>query len=95
MERTGDYMTYVFQLVDVDDAARIGNKYVLCTQFPNWEHRQINIDEVGYLQFKEIVPGIHTWFDGSEFKNYNYYMIQFIKFVPEHTKADDTNYTLD
>lgn len=63
-------------------------KYIMCTQFPNWDTKPIKINEVGYLNFVEIRAGLDTWFNGSTMVPYNYNLIQFIKFVP---KSEDNN----
>ena len=53
----------------------------MCTRWPNWEHRNIEINESGYLTYKEVIAGQDTWWDGSKFIPYNYTNIIFIKFV--------------
>lgn len=72
------YTTYVFQ--NLEDAP-FGHKYCMCTRWPNWEHRNIEINESGYLTYKEVIAGQDTWWDGSKFIPYNYTNIIFIKFV--------------
>lgn len=75
------YVTYVFECLDKEDIVRLDSKYIMCTRFPNWDHRSINIDEIGYLNFIEIRAGIDKWFDGANMVPYNYNNIQFIKFI--------------
>ena len=70
------YVTYVFQDLE-------SKEYLMCVQFPNWEHRSLRLGEVGFLEYKEIRAGIDTWFDGSKMIPYNYNNIQFIKFIPK------------
>jgi len=73
------YITYVFECLDSDVAKE--TRYIMCTRFPNWDHREIKIGEVGYLNFFEIRAGIDKWFDGNKMIPYNYNNIQFIKFI--------------
>ena len=50
-----NYITYVFQnLCD--------NSYIMCTRLPNWESPVINIDDVGYLNYKEVIGGETEWY---------------------------------
>lgn len=83
------YITYVFEILDEDDKRRLDTKYVMCTQFRNWDHRKIEIDEIGYVTFFEIQAGIDKWFDGTKMIPYNYNMIQFIKFIAKPQKTDN------
>jgi hypothetical protein len=80
------YVTYVFATLDPEVYTQ--TKYIMCTRFPNWEHRSIDIDEIGYLSFLEITAGVTTWWDGSHMIPYKYNNIQFLKFVkkPEPKK---------
>lgn len=80
------YVTYVFECLDEEILK--DTKYVMCTRYPNWNHRMIDIDEVGYLNFFEIRAGVDKWFDGEKMIPYNYSGIQFDKFV---SKEKDKN----
>ena len=73
------YKTYVFECLDED--IRKETKYLMCTRFPKWEAREIEIGEIGYLQFIEIKAGMDKWYDGKEMIPYRYNTIQFIKFI--------------
>lgn len=84
------YVTYVFECLDKEIIKE--TKYIMCTRFPNWDHRKIELDEIGYLNFFEIRAGIDKWFDGSKMIPYNYSNIQFIKFV---AKKDKNDYIID
>lgn len=80
------YVTYVFQrLEDVN----IESKYIMCTRYPNWEHRPVNLGEIGLLTFKENVAGCTTWFNGFENIPHKYDGIQFIKFIDLPKKPDN------
>ncbi len=53
----------------------------MCVRFPNWEHRNVVVGEIGYLAYQEIRAGLDKWFDGKEMIPYRYNMVQFIKFI--------------
>lgn len=73
------YITYVFKNLEEDVAAI--SRYVMCIRYPNWNHKQINIGEKGYLEFEEIRAGIDSWFNGNTMIPYKYSAIQFIRFI--------------
>lgn len=77
----GGYTTYVFE--NLDDAP-FGHKYLMLTRWPNWQARNIDVGEVGYVTYKEVIAGQDTWWDGTNFIPYNYTNIIFIKFVKEN-----------
>lgn len=77
----GGYTTYVFKNLD---NAPFGHQYLMCTRWPNWEHRNLDIGEKGYLTYKEVIAGVDSWYDGKDFIPYNYTNIIFIKFVKEN-----------
>lgn len=78
------YTTYVFECLDENIIRQ--TKYIMCTRFPNWDHRKIEIGEIGFLNFFEIKAGIDKWYDGKNFIPYRYNNIQFIKFVEKPDK---------
>ncbi len=73
------YITYVFECLD---GRFNGSKYLMCTMFRNWDHREVKIGEKGFVEVQEIKAGIDKWFDGITFIPYKYSNIQFIKFLP-------------
>jgi hypothetical protein len=77
----GGYIIYVFE--NLDDAS-FGHRYIMTTRWSNWEHKNIEIGEIGYLTYKEVIAGQDTWYDGSKFIPYNYTNIIFIRFVKEN-----------
>lgn len=82
----GEYVTYVFEVVEEEERKRLNTKYIMCTRYPNWNHGTIDEGEVGYLDFEEVRAGIDKWFDGEKMVYYNYNNIQFNKFVPKSAK---------
>lgn len=78
------YITYVFECLD--DSIIKQTKYIMCTRFPNWDHRKIEIGEIGFLNFFEIKAGVDKWFDGTKFVPYRYSNIQFMKFIERPAK---------
>ena len=81
-----DYTTYVFKCLE--DCMIKKTPYIMCTRWPNWEHKNINIGEIGYLEFVEIRAGVDKWFNGKDFIPYNFNNIQFIRFVQKPEKED-------
>lgn len=76
----GGYTTYVFQ--NLEDAP-FGKKYVMLTRLPNWDHKNIELDEIGYVTYKEVVAGIDKWYcpETGQMIPYNYTNLYFVKFV--------------
>lgn len=76
------YIDYVVESLDKSQEKILITKYLIVTQFPNWDHRLLDKGEIGYLQYKEISPGIDKWFDGESFQDYKSFDgWQFIKFI--------------
>lgn len=84
-EDTLGYINYVFECLDKDDIQLTQSKYIMCTRFPNWNCRNLKIEDVGYLEFVEVRAGIDKWYDGKDMVPYNYNNIQFLKFIPKPT----------
>lgn len=82
---TCGYTTYVFKILDKSERERLKSKYIMCVRFPNWEHRELSIGDVGYLNYKVITAGVDQWYDGNSLKFYRYNMVQFIKFISKPT----------
>ncbi len=85
------YITYVFKVLE---DAPFGHKYVMCVRPPNWQHRNIDIEEKGFLTYKEVQAG-DNWYDFYEGKYipYKYTNIYFIKFVKK-VDSYDKNITI-
>lgn len=80
-EENFGYITHVFECLE--DEMIKQTKYIMCTQFPNWDCDTMDIGDIGYLNYKELRAGIDKWFDGQNFIPYCYDNIQFIKFIPK------------
>ena len=85
------YVVYVFKCLD--EGIIKESPYLMCTRFPNWDHRVIDIGEVGYLNFKERLAGIDKWFDGKDFIPYRYDDVQFIRFI-EKPKSSPNKFVI-
>lgn len=83
-----DYTTYVFECLE--DKMIAISKYIMCVRYPNWNHRQLTLGEIGFLNYKEIKAGTDTWFDGYNMVPYKYDTIQFISFIekPENSNQE-------
>ena len=80
------YITYVFEYLEQD--RRTLSPYLMCIRWPNWEHKHLDLGEIGYVEYKEIREGIDTWFDGNKLVPYRYSTVQFIKFINHIEKID-------
>lgn len=81
-----EFKTYVFANMD---ATTKEEKYVMCTQFPNWQQNYIGVGDIGYVTIRSVVAGQDTWFDGTQHVPYKNTGIHFLKFVPEAPEAED------
>lgn len=82
----GGYITYVFK--DLDNNT-FGHSYLMVTRWPNWQHKNVEIGDIGYLTYKEVIAGVDKWWDGSNFIPYNYTNLIFIKFVKKVDNSKD------
>lgn len=78
------YITYVFQCLE--DNINYESKYIMCTRYPNWNHKSVDLGEIGFLTIQEVRAGIDSWYNGKEMIPYKYDAVQFLKFV---TKPKD------
>lgn len=78
-----NYTTYVFKTLETSPP--FGKQYMMVTRVPNWDHRDIDILEIGYLEYNEVEAGKDTYFDraSASFIPYNYTNIYFIKFIAD------------
>lgn len=60
-------------------------KYVTVVKTPNWEAPQLNVGDVGYLQFQSVQGGKSKWFnkDEGDFEIYKYTNNYFLNFFKE------------
>lgn len=89
-----NYTTYVFESLDESQEKFLLSKYLMCVKFPNWDHRELNLGDVGFLYYKVNMEGIDKWFNGIELVPYQYSHIQFIKFIDKPVVIDN-NITID
>ena len=88
------YVTYVFELLDPDEIAKLETKYMMCVRWPNWEHRDLKLGEVGYLSYYIIQAGVDRWYNGAEFIPYKYSNIQFNKFIVTQSQINSNEIIL-
>jgi len=76
------YITYVFKSLE---EAPFGKKYLMLTRCPNWDARDLDIGEKGYVTYNEVQAGKDSWYCPETGRTipYNYTNIYFIKFVKE------------
>jgi len=51
------YTTYVFSNLE---ESKWDTKYKMVTRCPNWDHRNINIGEEGFLTYEDHIAEIHN-----------------------------------
>lgn len=78
------YIIYVFE--NLEPKIPFGYRYIMTTRWPNWNHKSLELNEIGYLTYKEVKAGIDTWFDGKKFIPYNCSNVIFIKFIKDENK---------
>jgi len=83
----GGYVTYVFKNLD---KASFGQNYLMLTRWYNWEHRPIDIGEIGYVEYQEVHAGVDTYYDriSDSMVKYNYNNLIFIKFIKEQDNSN-------
>ena len=79
---TLNYIYYVFRVIN-DDEQKIHNaKFITCVRFPNWNHKDLQIGDYGYIVMNKIKAGVDTWYDGENLVPYKYDHDQFMKLIP-------------
>lgn len=86
------YTTYVFECLEEYMIKQ--TKYIMCVRYPDWQHKELNIDDIGYLEFREIRAGVDQWFDGENMIPFRYDSIQFIKFIDKPKEKEDEKYVM-
>lgn len=86
LKEENSYITYVFQ--NLDD-----NTYLMCTRLPNWDSPTIHINDVGFLQYKDVIGGETQWYHKTTEMKYKYAYDNtfFINFVPFSEKQELNN----
>lgn len=85
-----NYITYVFQCLDPNPS--FGHKYIMITRLPNWQHRDLNIGEQGFLTYQEVIAGKDFWYtqegEPIPYKYTNTYFVKFIEEKSDTSKKD-------
>lgn len=89
-EEVGGYIVYVFQ--NLDD-----NSYLMCTRLPNWETPFLELGDIGFLEFKEVIAGVDQWYSRSDQQHYYYKYtgIYFLNFVEYKEKIKYSGIKID
>lgn len=86
-EEFGNYIVYVFRNLE-----NLSNedKYIMCTRLPNWQTKDINLGDIGFLSYKYITAGEDSWYNSetNEYIPYKYSNNYFINFIPIIDKQD-------
>ena len=81
------YTTYVFKCLE--NNITFGHHYVMLTRLPNWNHRSLDIGEIGFLTYNEVEAGKDKWYcsETEQMIPYNYTNIYFVRFVKEQDNS--------
>ena len=82
----GNYITYVFENLE---ATTYEDKYIMCVQFPNWNHEEIQLEEEGFVNIRYVKEGISQWYDGNKMNYYKYTNIIFLKFIKKQEQINN------
>ena len=87
------YITYVFECLE--PSPPFGHRYLMVTRLPNWQVRDIDIGEIGYITYNEVIAGKDKWYcpETGQMIPYNYTNIYFVKFVKKSDNSKE-NITL-
>lgn len=88
LHEPGGYVTYVFEILKKGDRNFLQSDFIMCVQYPNWDHRDLRVGEEGYLCYRDIQEGLDKYFDGKNMVSYKYSTTQFMKFVPKAPQHD-------
>lgn len=86
------YITYVFEVLDPKVSEQ--SPFIMCTRYPNWNHRPIKNGEKGFLTFTEVIAGKDEWFNGESQVKYRYNAIRFEKFIEKPNSKELNNYIM-
>lgn len=79
------YTTYVFFITDQDQRKHYKTDYFMCTRCPNWEMRDLQQGDEGYVEVQFNEAGRTTWWDGQKHVQHHNTFLQFINFVTKNT----------
>lgn len=84
MEDFGGYINYIFQDLD-HNAATSDSPYLMVTRFPNWQADNLQIGDIGFLNYDSVIAGRSEWWDNAsqQFHKYKYTNLVFVKFIRE------------
>ena len=76
------YQTLVFKNLELNPP--FGCSYVMLTVFPNWQSSIPDINDIGYLEYKETTAGEDYYNRKTDsIDKYNFSNLVFIKFIKE------------
>lgn len=72
--REAVYTMYVFKELNSEE-------YIMCTRLPNWRVPEINIGDIGFLQYQDVKAGDEYVTPSGQRILYRYSNVYFINFV--------------
>lgn len=76
-EKINGYQTLIFKDI------RFKDSYVMTTLFPNWDIPTIQLGDIGYIKYREVIAGKDTWYDYKTnsnvyYKNTDCHLLDFV-----------------
>ena len=86
------YIIYVFKNLEPSDPKEV---YKLVTRWPNWNHRDLKLGEIGYLTYNDVESGRTEWYNPNTktMELYRTRACEFISFIAEK-KTDEQEYIM-
>ena len=80
-EARGDYRLMVVENLD---ATSDSNRYIMCTRCPNWNGKDPEIGQTGFMSYVSVVAGRDKWYNPTDKQHYHYRYTAdyFLDFVP-------------
>ena len=86
------YINYVFRRLDHDS---YDDEFLMCVRFPNWDQKNFELNDIGFVTVKYVREGVDKWYDGKEMITFKHTNIIFLKFIPLVKPVELTEIILD
>ena len=78
------YIHYVFKNLDTND-------YIMVSRYPNWDHKDLEIGDIGYLTYYDVYAGKTTFVMNDIEYRYSTTHTAFYKFIWEKEEKFNHN----
>lgn len=74
-KKEGTYTVYVFRNLET-------NELIMCTKLPNWNIQEVNINDIGFLDYRQVKAGEEYYnIDTEKFTPYLYSNVYLNNFI--------------